>query len=118
MWRIALSMLFVGGLAFGACGKKDEAPAAGPGGEQAKAPPAKAEPPSKDEVAKIDCQTAVDKDVECIKASGINTSSYGASWVKDMVQGCEMLKSVYDPAKETSVMAAAKYVKRAKGSCD
>ena len=107
VWNFAAGAALAAALASGTgCGSKDEP--APPAGASTPAAPAKTEPPTKDAVAAIDCKAAVDKDVECIKASGINTATYGDNWVKDMVQGCETIKSTYDPAKDISVKAVLK----------
>jgi hypothetical protein len=128
-WTMRVRDLFLVGviLAVGVgagCGKKDteKGDKAGPsdkaGKPADKAPAAPSAPsaPTKEAVGALDCAKACTQQLECTKKAGMIKVDKPDEMVSNCKQGCDVMKSMYDPSMHAE--AAAMLIKLAAGSCD
>jgi len=115
--RSFLVMGIMAALTLGACGKGGDATA--PEGEGAATPAAteKAAPPSKEDVAGLDCEKACTTQFDCVKKSGVNIPDEEGSR-KSCVQACDMVKSIYDGKDQGQITAMSRFLQYATGSCE
>lgn len=110
--RAAFSVLALAAGLGGACGG-DKPPVVSPEPAQKAGAGSAPSAPSKEEIAKLDCEKACAVQRECFEKSGLKNQSDETQ--SACAKGCKMAVGVYDPARHGTIMA--KFVRYAAGEC-